>query len=338
MLRDVTGETNAAATGAGERQLIEFDVAGEAYGVDIESVREIIRLQPITRVPSVPDVVDGIINLRGVVTPIVDLRKLLQVTVAATTGDSRVIVAETEHGPVGVLVDRVKGVVRLAAGDLQPLSASATSDGVDYLDGVIPLEGRLLVVIDLARALDLESVRGAKWNHAEHAAPQAEATPGGATPAEPTLADSDEEAAQLPLQIDLLEQSFEAVKPRGDELVEYLYVRLFEEHPAVMPLFENTDMQEQAGKLLAALATVVANLRKPDVLVPHLQELGRRHVGYGAQPAHYDAVGAILLESLAYIAGDVWTDELRDAWAEAYGLAASVMIEAASEVQATAAA
>ena len=341
MLRDVTNESGAA-TAAGERQLIEFDVAGEAYGVDIESVREIIRLEPITRVPSMPDVVDGIINLRGVVTPIVDLRKLLQVNVTPTTDDSRVIVAETEHGPAGVLVDRVKGVVRLSESELQPLGASAMREGADYLDGVAPLDGRLLVVIDLTRALDLESLRGAKWSPPETVAPDPVAhdegdddeSDEGAAIDEGDDAVADGEAAtELPLQIELLEQSFEAVKPRGAELVEYFYVRLFEEHPGVLPLFEQTDMQEQAGKLLAALATVVANLRKPDVLVPHLQELGRRHVGYGAEPAHYDAVGAILLESLEFIAGDLWTDELRDAWAEAYGLAASVMIEAPAELE-----
>lgn len=139
---------------------------------------------------------------------------------------------------------------------------------------------------------------------------------------------------ELSLNIPLLETTFEAVAPRGDELVEYFYEQLFEQYPSVKPLFANADMAEQRGKLLSALATVVASLRDPATLVPHLQRLGERHREYGAEAAHYDAVGAVLLQSLAHIAGDGWTDEINDAWTEAYGLVASVMIEAAGVLDA----
>ena len=137
----------------------------------------------------------------------------------------------------------------------------------------------------------------------------------------------------LPLNIELLEETFAALAPRGDELVADFYERLFERHPEVQPMFAGADMREQQTKLLGALATVVKSLRKPDELVPVLQELGVRHGALGAVAAHYDAVGPVLLESMAQIAGDAWTDEVEQAWAEAYGLIASVMIEAADDAE-----
>ncbi len=315
----------SAGTSGDERLLIEFELAGESYGVEISTVREIIRLQEITRVPGVPDVVEGIINLRGVVVPIVDLRKRRGVTVTEQGDDSRVIVTEIDQALVGVLVDAVTGVIRMSAGDLQPLSKHAQTEDSDYLEGVAQFDERLVVLVNIVRALERESLHNVKWDG------EVVATAIEAASAEVT---ADEPKEGLPLKIELLETSFEALKPRGDELVEYFYDQLFEQYPSVLPLFEGADMQKQQGKLLSALATVVTSLRTPEVLVPHLQELGRKHVAYGAEPAHYDAVGQVLLESMAAIAGDLWNDELLAAWAEAYGIVSSVMIEAASEVEA----
>jgi hemoglobin-like flavoprotein len=157
---------------------------------------------------------------------------------------------------------------------------------------------------------------------------QAATQPALSTPAA-DAADDGDPPSELPLNIELLEQTFQAVAPHGEELVEYFYDQLFEQYPSVRPLFANANMADQRGKLLAALATVVASLRDPATLVPHLQRLGERHAEYGAEPAHYDAVGGVLLQSLKHIAGDAWTDEIAKAWGEAYGLVASVMIEAA---------
>ncbi|HIF01294.1 MAG TPA: flavohemoprotein [Planctomycetes bacterium] len=120
------------------------------------------------------------------------------------------------------------------------------------------------------------------------------------------------------LNVTLLEDSFALVAPNGDALVETFYRHLFEDYPVVRPLFENTDMKQQQSKLLASLALVVANLQNPDQLVPALEEMGQRHVGYGAVEGYYPAVGATLLKSLAEVAGDVWNDELQQAWSDAY--------------------
>lgn len=88
------------------------------------------------------------------------------------------------------------------------------------------------------------------------------------------------------LNLELLEQSFQAVAPRGEELAARFYDVLFERYPAVKLLFAGTTPEKQQGKLLAALATIVGALRKPDELVPYLQGLGGRHHGYAAEPAH----------------------------------------------------
>lgn len=310
---------SSAGASSDERLLIEFELAGESYGVDISTVREIIRVQEITRVPGVPDVVEGIINLRGVVMPIVDLRKRLGVTVTEQGINSRVIVTEIDEALVGVLVDAVTGVIRLTSENLQTLSKHARTADSHYLEGVAQFDERLVVLVNIVAALEREALREVKWD--------------GEVVSEAASEESTAEEG-LPLQIELLESSFEALKPRGEELVALFYDKLFEQHSGVQPLFAGSDPQEQQGKLLSALALVVANLRTPDVLVPALQELGRKHVAYGAEPAHYDAVGQVLLESMETIAGDLWNDELLAAWAEAYGIVSSVMIEAASEVEA----
>lgn len=98
--------------------------------------------------------------------------------------------------------------------------------------------------------------------------------------------------------------------------------------PAVRPMFKG-GMQEQGRKLMKMLGTVVNSLTRLDELVPVAQDMAKRHVGYGVQPAHYDTVGAALLWTLEQGLGSAFTDDTRDAWAAAYGTLAGVMKEAA---------
>ncbi len=131
------------------------------------------------------------------------------------------------------------------------------------------------------------------------------------------------------LQVELLEQSFAAVAPHGQQLVDTFYGNLFTDYPGVKPLFANTNLTEQKKKLLASLKLVVDNLRKPEVLQPTLEKMGADHVAYGAEEAHYPAVGATLLKSLSQTAGDLWNDELEQAWGEAYQAVSSIMLQGA---------
>lgn len=133
----------------------------------------------------------------------------------------------------------------------------------------------------------------------------------------------------MSLNVELLEQSFELVKPKADEFVLSFYNNLFTDYPAAKPLFEHSNMTKQQQMLKGALVMVVENLRKPDVLSDALKGLGARHVKYGALPEHYPLVGNSLLKTLEQYAGDAWTDEVKDAWAGAYGVIAELMLEGA---------
>lgn len=138
----------------------------------------------------------------------------------------------------------------------------------------------------------------------------------------------------MALQASILEDSFQLITPRAEEFVHAFYGNLFLGHPEVVPLFEGADMEEQQKKLLAALTLTINSVRKLDVLVPVLQDLGAKHEGYGVRAEHYPIVGGILLQTLEQFLGDAWTDEVASAWTEAYAVIQSVMLEGAAGAQA----
>ena len=105
------------------------------------------------------------------------------------------------------------------------------------------------------------------------------------------------------LDLETLETTFDLVAPRGEELMDIFYARLFAAAPSVTPLFDGTDLRRQKAMLLSALVLVRKSLRDMDAMVPTLRELGARHVGYGAKPEHYLVVGEVLIASLAEVAG-----------------------------------
>ena len=131
------------------------------------------------------------------------------------------------------------------------------------------------------------------------------------------------------MNLEALETSFDLVAPRGDELMDEFYGRLFEAAPGVIPLFARTDLRAQKTMLLGTLVLLRQSLRNLDAIVPKLRELGARHVAYGAQPEHYPVVGEVLIASMATIAGTAWKPEYEAAWSEAFGVAAGAMIEGA---------
>jgi len=138
------------------------------------------------------------------------------------------------------------------------------------------------------------------------------------------------------LNLDALETSFDQIAPRGDELMDVFYARLFAAAPSVKPLFAGTDLRRQKAMLLAALVLLRRSLRDLDSVTPALRELGARHVRYGAQPAHYPVVGQVLILSMAQVAGDAWTPEYEQAWTEAFAIVADVMLQGAQSVDAAA--
>ena len=136
-----------------ETQLVVFDLASEFYGVDIGDVREIIRMQSITRVPGAPPFVEGVINLRGSVVPVVDLRKRLALTINEQTQESRIVVVDIAGRDVGVIVDGVNEVLRIPLSSIDPPSSMITDSDSDYLRGIARLEDKLIILLDLSKAL-----------------------------------------------------------------------------------------------------------------------------------------------------------------------------------------
>lgn len=134
-----------------------------------------------------------------------------------------------------------------------------------------------------------------------------------------------------PHQVQLIQGSWQKVVPIKEQAAELFYGKLFQLAPALRPLFKG-DMKEQGRKLMTMLNTVVVQLERLDTLLPAVQDLGKRHAGYGVKPEHYAAVGSALLWTLDAGLGDAFTGEVREAWAAAYGVLAGVMSDAAATV------
>jgi hemoglobin-like flavoprotein len=130
----------------------------------------------------------------------------------------------------------------------------------------------------------------------------------------------------MPLNVDLLRQSFEVVATANPRFVSRFYEILFERHPQARPLFPQNGMARQAEMLTQALVAVLDHLDDAPWLQDTLGALGAKHVDYGVTREMYDWVGASLLAALAEVAGPAWTPELQAAWAEAYGAIVSLML------------
>ncbi|MCD5409797.1 MAG: chemotaxis protein CheW [Methanocellales archaeon] len=144
-----------------QQQLVVFKLGGEDFGVDISQVREIIRKGTITVVPSAPEFVKGVINLRGQITTIIDLRKKLGLAEKADGEEQqeRVIVVEVGKNTVGMAVDAVTEVTYLSETDIDEVPAMVKENiGTEYLKGVGKLPNRLLILIDLKRVLHRKEI------------------------------------------------------------------------------------------------------------------------------------------------------------------------------------
>ena len=130
----------------------------------------------------------------------------------------------------------------------------------------------------------------------------------------------------MAIDVEKLEESFDLVAPQGDELMRTFYDKLFETAPAVRPLFEKVDMDRQRQALLNMLLVLRESLRDLEDIVPDLEELGARHVDYGAKPEHYPVVGEVLIGAMAQVAGDAWKPEYTSAWQEAFEVVQGVML------------
>jgi hemoglobin-like flavoprotein len=133
-----------------------------------------------------------------------------------------------------------------------------------------------------------------------------------------------------PDQITLVKTSFAKVAPISDKAAVLFYGKLFELDPTLKPLFRG-DMVEQGKKLMTMIATAVNGLDRLDSIVPAVQNLGRKHVGYGVKEKDYATVGEALIWTLGQGLGDDFTGEVENAWVTVYTLLADTMTKAAAE-------
>lgn len=282
-------------------QVVVFRLGSEKFAADIASVKEIVRLAPISSLPQMPPYVDGVINLRGKVTMIVDLRRRLGVATADHTKDSRIIVLSTDDSQMGAIVDAVTETLTITDESIDTSSGSITSISSDHIEGIARVESGLVILVDLKAIL---------FGNAGN---------------------TDDSAGVSDWQRELVQASFAKVETIADDAAKLFYGRLFELDPDVKPLFKGVKMAEQRTKLMQTLAIAVKGLDRIDEIASAIQQLGVRHLDYGVTAAHYGTVGEALLWTLEQGLGPDFTDEVRGAWTAVYGLLSSVMIAAAEE-------
>lgn len=139
-------------------QLVTFSISEEEFGVNILKVQEIIRTMEITKVPRAPEFVEGVINLRGKVIPIIDLRRRFNLAPKPHDKNTRIIVIEINNIIVGFVVDAVSEVLRIPASTVEPPPPVVAGVDSDYVSGVGKLQERLLIMLDLDKLLSSEDM------------------------------------------------------------------------------------------------------------------------------------------------------------------------------------
>ncbi len=139
-------------------QLVSFNIADEEYGLPILKVQEIIRMQGFTRVPNSPPFVEGVINLRGKVIPVITLRKRFGLDPQPHGRQTRIVVAEVRDAILGFVVDSVSEVLRISPAAIEPTPRLGSSHQ-EFIAGVVKLDGRLLILLDVERLMtDAETI------------------------------------------------------------------------------------------------------------------------------------------------------------------------------------
>lgn len=134
-------------------QLVSFTLDKEEFGIDILKVQEINRTPNITRVPNCPDFIEGVINLRGRIVPIIDLRKRFGMKTSEQSKDTRIIVVEVLSKVVGFIVDSVSEVLRIPHSVIDPPPALVAGIQAEFIEGIGKLENRLLILLNLEKIL-----------------------------------------------------------------------------------------------------------------------------------------------------------------------------------------
>ena len=139
-----------------EQQLVIFELANESYGINIAVVESIIKMQTITQLPQTPSYVKGVTNLRGSVLPVIDLRSRFALAPREDTRQTRIIIVTMGNIKVGVTVDGVSEVLRVSDELIEPLPPMVNSENSVFLKGIVRMENRLIILLELGKVLDLD--------------------------------------------------------------------------------------------------------------------------------------------------------------------------------------
>jgi purine-binding chemotaxis protein CheW len=157
-------EGNIRHTDNSISQLVGFRLDDEDYAIAITKIQEIILMKPITRIPQVPDFIEGLINLRGSVIPIINLRKRFGLPSRNVDDETRTIVVNIHDKTVGCIVDAVTQVMRISRDQIQPPPLAVLAVAHQYIAGLARLEDRLLIILDIDQLFDEQSaVTTGQW-------------------------------------------------------------------------------------------------------------------------------------------------------------------------------
>ena len=145
-----------------EMHIVGFRVGRETYGVPITSLHEIVRVPEITAVPDAPDYMEGVINLRGKIVSVIDLRKRLGDTSGETSRRNRILVVEYNGRLSGLIVDSASEVLKIPAADIEPSPLVFQEGGLNCVTGLGKYQGRLIVLLDTAKLLEYSGLRKEK--------------------------------------------------------------------------------------------------------------------------------------------------------------------------------
>jgi purine-binding chemotaxis protein CheW len=148
----------AKDTVTAEQQMVLFELGSEIYGLDIAAVHEIIRMQPITRVPKAPFYVEGVINLRGKVIPVIDMGKRFGLEKVENNKNNRIVVVNIQDTILGIIVDAVTEVLRIPIDSIEPVSDIVTAANSDYLRGIAKLTDKMVILLELDKLLSGDNI------------------------------------------------------------------------------------------------------------------------------------------------------------------------------------
>jgi len=141
------------------RQVVSFNLHNEEYGVEITKVKEIILLEGITKVPQMPNFIEGIINLRGTVIPVIDLRKRFELPCSPPDDHTRIVVTRMKSKIVGVIVDSVSQVMKIPQSNLHPPPDTIAGLAGEYLTGIGKVDELLILLLDIEKVISADELR-----------------------------------------------------------------------------------------------------------------------------------------------------------------------------------